>query len=694
MMPARRLASAVVGACVAPAALTVGIHHLVVPSAQSPTASHQAATASAPTSTLLQMIEVVPPVASGAASYATRDSQGNTVDALDPIDAPGGGYLGVYHTLVAGGTFKITLGRSSDLIHWSPVTVLEPSQASMPTLQEVGATGGYLLAYERDTPPTNQIVIRYYAGLDALLANSWSAEKRLTAHLSSVEGTPSFRGVQWNGSLSASVLTLGFHYNQLGSNGTPSGLDREGLGTLTGFSTWTETRDDQMNTMLTNAGYPGKHGDRRQFAYQGYSWRIYEAQNQNANLNDFTSWRPVLDDIGAGQLDAVVMQTAAGSTSFGNPVVRILHAPDGQGEVMAVTMFVFGEGAAGGEAGDLVFYKRLSGSGSASSPTPAPPPSTGTPAPPAQPPASRPTPKPSAPAPPSKPAPQPAPPVTPSAPPPGLGSGPASTSVPGSPGVLFVAVRGADGHAWLEGYANGAWSGWYDMGEQIIDAPSIVSWGAGRLDIFARGIDHHLLQRTLSNGTWGAWQVIGGDLTSGPSATIAPGTTGWIGVAARGADGAVWYTYFYNGAWGPWLSLGEQILNAPSIASWGSGRLDVFAEGTDHHLYRRIFSGGVWSSWTMEGGYLTSAPSASVTLGTTGYVGVAARGSDNAVWVTVCTATACGAWGSMGGTLESHPAMTSWGTGHADVFIEGTDQRLWQDIGTDTTWSGWHHVGG
>jgi hypothetical protein len=54
---------------------------------------------------------------------------------------------------------------------------------------------------------------------------------------------------------------------------------------------------------------------------------------------------------GAGTLRQLTPITPNGSVSFGNPSVRIVDAPDGVGQVMWVSYFLFGEGAGAGEAG-------------------------------------------------------------------------------------------------------------------------------------------------------------------------------------------------------------------------------------------------------------------------------------------------------------------------------------------------------
>ena len=49
--------------------------------------------------------------------YSLRDSQGNSMDALQVIEDDERGYLGVYHTY-KDGVFTANLARSPDLLNW------------------------------------------------------------------------------------------------------------------------------------------------------------------------------------------------------------------------------------------------------------------------------------------------------------------------------------------------------------------------------------------------------------------------------------------------------------------------------------------------------------------------------------------------------------------------------------------------
>ncbi len=313
---------------------------------------------------LAQLIERVPCPATGRASYHTFDADDNAMGVLDPIQDPAGGYLGVYHTALgspAGATateFQVSLAHSNDLIHWSPIRVLDPTGATMPTLREVPASGGYLLAYEKDQPPIQtRMRVRYYRSLAALLAGEFAVQRDLPRRFSAFSnGTPSILSVAWHGGLRRSVIELGFHYNQ--ATGPILGPDREALGLLRGFRHWTARRDPRIDALLIGAGFPGSHGDRRQFEFDGRPWRIYEAQ---ARLGSYASWHLVLVDPISGQAYPLTMTTDTGAhaASFGNPTAQVEPAPGGTGQVLVLTMFVFGAGGEGGDRGELVYYQPL-----------------------------------------------------------------------------------------------------------------------------------------------------------------------------------------------------------------------------------------------------------------------------------------------------------------------------------------------
>jgi hypothetical protein len=309
---------------------------------------------------LEQLIEELPCPSSGRVSFGTTDDLGESMSVLDVIANPAGGYLGVYHT----GTgryqdalaYRVSLARSSDLIHWHRLAVLDPEGASMPTLRPIPGSPGFLLAYEKSysSGAGHLIRLRYYATISDLLAGRVRGQRDLPLRLSQYNnGTPSILSIRWGSSARTSIIELGFHF-ETSRHGAP-GPDREALGTLRGFRRFSARPDTPTDTGLDREGYAGSHGDWREFSFEGARWRLYEAQT---NYNDFGSWHVLLQGPGLSSMYRLSLKSgdAAVANSFGNPVAQELPAPDGRGSVLVVTMFVFAADVPG-RSGELVYYQ-------------------------------------------------------------------------------------------------------------------------------------------------------------------------------------------------------------------------------------------------------------------------------------------------------------------------------------------------
>jgi hypothetical protein len=105
-----------------------------------------------------------------------------------------------------------------------------------------------------------------------------------------------------------------------------------------------------------------------------------------------------------------------------------------------------------------------------------------------------------------------------------------------------VIVRGPTNH-WHHTYNDGmTWSRWKDMGGSLTSAPTITSWGVGRLDMFARG-----------------------------------------------ADRALWHRSFESGAWTPHEPLDPVANSSPSAVSWGDRQIDLVVIGLDRDVLWRYY---------------------------------------------------------------------------------------------------------
>jgi hypothetical protein len=305
------------------------------------------------------LIENVPCADTGRVSFGTTDNLGESMDVLDPISDPAGGYLGVYHSAFGPNPweFRISLAQSPDLIHWTRVVILDPLGASMPTLRAVPGTGGFMLAYEKKIPHLGDIVrLRYYPSPAALQAGQFAAQRDLPQTFSPInDGTPTILSITWHHGLARSVIHIGFHYETQAGGGR--GPDREAIGTLVDFRRWTAHTQKPLDAALDRSGLSGSHGDWRQFRFAGDRWRIYEGQT---TWGDFGSWHVVLQDSSTGSLYPLTLSSDAQavSGSVANPTVTVLPGPDGGDPVLVVTLYLF-SAELPAVPGELVYYQTL-----------------------------------------------------------------------------------------------------------------------------------------------------------------------------------------------------------------------------------------------------------------------------------------------------------------------------------------------
>ncbi|MEA2154592.1 MAG: hypothetical protein QOE11_732 [Solirubrobacteraceae bacterium] len=321
----------------------------------------------------------------GHVRFGARDSAGTPLEGLKVIQTNGRN-VGVYHAQV-GGRYELYVGTSTDLLHWTKTATLD-TDASQGTLAAL-SDGGYVVAYEWAKPadivsdqhlsllaPLTAVTaakadririrFRYYPTLDRLLGGQIGREFTAPRALSATaQGTPSITSAALTPDLSSSRIEVGLHYRaDTDGNGYPD-EDRQGTAVLTNFSSWRPRVAGALNTALASATRRsrgsskiplGSFGDRDEITFDGAPLQLSEVQYRR---NDFSSWRLFLRDRRSGVLSAVRVATPGASTSFGNPTITELVAPSGKRALM-VTMFVFSEGAASGEAGSLIFYRELS----------------------------------------------------------------------------------------------------------------------------------------------------------------------------------------------------------------------------------------------------------------------------------------------------------------------------------------------
>jgi hypothetical protein len=293
------------------------------------------------TSDLLDLLTDVP---AATARYRVHDDRGHSMDTLKVIENPAGGYLGVYHTL-AGTGFAVHLATSTDLLTWTHRVVLD-APASQPTIAETPGAGFLVVTEAGGGGQPAWLRFRQYRDLRRLLAGD--ANRIFDAPHTQVppgqlaEGTP-------NVYATTPAIDVGFHYFRDGD------VDRQARGTLTGFGHWITRREPGIDAAIEAWGVAGNIGDRDVLPWRGHRYNLQEGQLRKG---DWGSWRVFLYDWAAGEAYPVPIRTHGGSTAFGNPTATVLTGPAGE-LVLVVTVFLFGEGAAPGEAGQLVYFRPI-----------------------------------------------------------------------------------------------------------------------------------------------------------------------------------------------------------------------------------------------------------------------------------------------------------------------------------------------
>jgi Tol biopolymer transport system component len=276
-----------------------------------------------------------------AVRYGAADDLGHEMDTLKVLAAPGGGFVGLYHSYQAG-RFDVHLATSVDLMHWTwRVTLAEG--ASMPTIRPA-SDGGYVVAWETDPP--NHLGFAYYESWEGLLkgvpSRTLDAPRRLS---SCAEGTPNLYAA------SSIRLDVGFHY--FGD----CELDRQARGT-SDWTSWSPARQPALDDALESLGVVGGIGDRDHFTFGGIGFTLIEGMR---NDGDWRTWRVFLHDDVTGQAERLDIRTHAGSLAFTIPPPEFATV-DGRDATVA-TLFVPQEGAAGSEAGELIYYRTLGPAG-------------------------------------------------------------------------------------------------------------------------------------------------------------------------------------------------------------------------------------------------------------------------------------------------------------------------------------------
>jgi hypothetical protein len=302
-----------------------------------------------------RLVGLLEDVTSATARYGARDDRGTSLDTLKVIDAPGGGYLGVYHSAYrgpAGRGFAVYLATSTDLLRWTRRAELDDA-ASQPTITAL-STGGFLVAVEAGGAGRPAwLRLHHYPTVARLLAGDADRSVDLPHTLvppdALAEGTPNFYATVLAPDLDHSRLDLGFHYFRDGD------VDRQARGELVDFRDWRARARPELDESVRPWRVAGNIGGRDALEWYGRPVTVLEGQSTKA---DWSSWRIYLRDEVTGQTTRLRIRTHRGSTSFGNPSVSLLRGPSGTTRLFA-SMFLFGQGAAAGEGGQLLYHHEI-----------------------------------------------------------------------------------------------------------------------------------------------------------------------------------------------------------------------------------------------------------------------------------------------------------------------------------------------
>lgn len=186
------------------------------------------------------------------------------------------------------------------------------------------------------------------------------------------------------------------------------------------------------------------------------------------------------------------------------------------------------------------------------------------------------------------------------------------------PNRLDVFVVGTDGGiytaAWDQNVANGAWRGWWRIGN--VTAPqgsriAAVSRSPDHLDIFVVDTNGNVMSAAWQTGDtqWrGWWHIQQGKAKAGAYISAVARSSQKLDIFVVGTDGgiytAAWDAAVSNGAWRGWWRVagGSAPQGAPvTVVSRDPNKLDVFVVGNDGRIYTAAWdaavANGAWRGW-------------------------------------------------------------------------------------------------
>lgn len=288
--------------------------------------------------------------------YNLKDDQGCRLDTLKIVENPSGGYIGLYHFDLKG-IFQVRLAISTDLLHWNFIRTVEV-HASQPTIAQA-PNGGYIVVFEKEDVGSH-LKLHYYTNLSTLINGPPDFAIDIPRTLSNFhEGTPNVYNITLKDY--AMNACIGFHYD----DGT---VDNVAVGWLTVQLdnskkwTWHAVPQKEYNLKLRQGwNVKGNIGDRDYGQIFGRNFTLQEGCLVERD-GHWAYWRIFLYDHLSDNFTMLNIKTHGGSTAFGNPTFAFVKSPRGK-DCIVITYFLFTEGAASGESGELIFYKELTWEG-------------------------------------------------------------------------------------------------------------------------------------------------------------------------------------------------------------------------------------------------------------------------------------------------------------------------------------------
>ena len=283
-------------------------------------------------------------------AYGLRDDTGRTMDALQVVEHPHQGYLGVYHTL-EDGVFRANLARSSDLMLWQFVRGIGGVRTAMPSIYGTSNLGFLVVFEASDAAGEIHLHFDAYANLADLEGGrplrSFDAPILLSSTSVKAEGTPCIESVFLDPDWDHSLVELSFHY----FDERRPAVDRQARGWLRNFSHWTAKPEASLDEAMEQLGIQGNLGDRDVAASPKGLWRVIEGQ---LAPHRWETWR-LFQSVGKAAYQPLVVMTQEGSQAFGNPSVEWFLSPNNE-LALGFGSFLFGEGASRKERGQLFCY--------------------------------------------------------------------------------------------------------------------------------------------------------------------------------------------------------------------------------------------------------------------------------------------------------------------------------------------------